>query len=123
MRRLWTPRWILVHVAAVVLVTCFLALGYWQVRRAAGGNLLSFGYAVEWPAFAAFVCYVWIKEVRRALRGSPVPAGPQPQRRQAPTVRTGPAYDDEGDEALAAYNRYLAWLNANPHASPSEYPG
>jgi hypothetical protein len=114
----------LVHVAAVILMACFLALGYWQVRRAAGGNPLSLGYAIEWPAFAAFVCYVWMKEMRRALRGSPV-AEPQPlpQRQQAPKVRTGPAYDDDGDEALAAYNRYLAWLNANPHASPSEYPG
>lgn len=122
MRRLWTPRWILVHITAVVLVVGFVALGYWQVRRAAGGNLLSFGYAVEWPAFAVFAIYVWVKEMRRAVRGSPQPQA-VPERRPVTKVRTGAAYDDSGDEALAAYNRYLAWLNAHPHASPSEYPG
>jgi hypothetical protein len=38
-------------------------------------------------------------------------------------ARNEAAYDDSGDAELAAYNRYLAWLNANPHASPAEYPG
>ncbi len=134
MRRVWTPRWVLVHAAAVVLVVGFLGLGWWQVRRAAEGNTLSFGYAIEWPVFAAFVIYVWVKEIRRTLRGpaesdagrspaslpapSPRPIVPHPDRR-----RNEAAYDDSGDEALAAYNRYLAWLNENPHASPSEYPG
>jgi hypothetical protein len=33
------------------------------------------------------------------------------------------ATDDTGDPELAAYNRYLGWLNANPRRSPSEYPG
>ena len=31
--------------------------------------------------------------------------------------------DDSDDPQLAAYNRYLAWLNANPHANPADYPG
>jgi hypothetical protein len=29
--------------------------------------------------------------------------------------------DDEDDPQLAAYNRYLAWLAANPDRKPSEY--
>ena len=120
-----TPRWLLVHAGMVTLVIAFLALGYWQFGRAARGNLLSYGYAVEWPAFAAFVIYVWVKEVRKALRSDAVGptdtiARPAPPPRP---VRTGAAYDDSEDEELAAYNRYLAWLNANPHASASEYPG
>lgn len=192
MRRLWTPRWILVHVAAVVLVIGFLWLGWWQVQRAAGGNLLSFGYAIEWPVFAGFVIFVWLKEMRRALsdparapetaheldtahevdtaheldtaqdletaatesdtlangppetgttqaspQGTtgtvestarnggaaprPMRAGTAEARRRA--QRSSAAYDDSDDEELAAYNRYLAWLNAHPHASPSDYPG
>jgi hypothetical protein len=32
-----------------------------------------------------------------------------------------PGYDDTDDEQLAAYNRYLAWLNANPGARPADY--
>ena len=76
MRRLWTPWWIVVHVSVLALVVGFLALGWWQVGRAAQGNLLSFGYAIEWPVFAAFVIFVWIVEMRKALR-----AGPAHQRR------------------------------------------
>jgi hypothetical protein len=144
MRKLWTPRWLLVHAAAVILVVGFLLLGWWQVTRAASGNLISFGYAIEWPAFAAFVIYVWVKEMRQAVRGVTPASGGQtiggthaepptdgaadggtdaPVSRRRTRPRNEAAYDDSGDTELAAYNRYLAWLNAHPHASPSEYPG
>ena len=103
--------------------------------------MLSFGYAVEWPAFAAFVIFVWVREMRRALRepdaatAVPSAAVPPAAEQSAPRgsgvgaatpravrqPRSGPAYDDSGDAELAAYNRYLAWLTANPHASRSEY--
>jgi len=126
-RGLWTPKWVLVHIAVVVLVVVFLRLGWWQVTRAADGNLLSFGYALQWPAFAVFVIFVWIKEIRGVVRRSagPTPETPEPAAlpRPARTPHTGPAYEDSGDEDLAAYNRYLAWLNAHPDASPREYPG
>jgi DNA-binding transcriptional regulator of glucitol operon len=132
MRRLLTPRWLLIHAAAVILVVGFLLLCWWQVSRARNGNLLSFGYALEWPAFAAFVVYVWVKEMRQALQAGSATeavkaADPRPaaaatplRRRQA---RSEAAYDDTGEPELAAYNRYLTWLNAHPHASRSEYPG
>ena len=145
MRRLWTPRWLLVHAAAVILVIGFLLLCWWQVTRAASGNLLSYGYAIEWPAFAAFVVYVWVKEMRQAVRGAggaeaggtklggtpivgaqPGPAGPGRAANPIPSrsrARNEAAYDDSADAELAAYNRYLSWLNAHPRASPSEYPG
>jgi hypothetical protein len=38
-------------------------------------------------------------------------------------ARSGPAYDDHDDDALAAYNHYLGWLNAHPDAPASDYPG
>lgn len=149
MHRLVTPRWLLAHVGVVVAVVAFLALGWWQVRRAAEGNLLSYGYAVEWPVFAGFVIFVWVKEMRAALRRAPGDAvagkepgvggesatspvgsqlaGSQPgasrSARRPRSVRTGAAYDDSDDPQLAAYNKYLAWLNANPQASPSDYRG
>jgi hypothetical protein len=132
---------LLVHAAAVVLVVGFLALGWWQVSRAAAGNLLSFGYAVEWPVFAAFVVFVWVREVRQALRDpghgearaatggdGPAVAVPPPSR-TAPAPMTArrrrnqAAYDDHDDPELAAYNHYLGWLNANPHKNPADYPG
>lgn len=126
----WTPAWLVRHVLAVTLVVAFLALGWWQIGRAAGGNLLSWAYAVEWPVFAGFVIFVWVKEVRRELAAR-APAGderehassfdePPPLRATRP-ARRGPGYDDTDDEHLAAYNRYLAWLNANPDARPADY--
>jgi hypothetical protein len=120
---LWTPAWLVRHAVALALVVAFLALGWWQVRRAAGGNLLSYAYAVEWPVFAGFVVFVWVKEVRRARAAradapAPTDAEPPPIRSTRP-ARVGPGW--EGDEQLAAYNRYLAWLAANPTARPADY--
>jgi len=68
MRRLASPRWLLCHVVMVALVVTFLRLGWWQLTRAEGGNGLSIGYTLEWPAFAAFVVIVWLREVRSTLR-------------------------------------------------------
>ncbi|NES16798.1 MULTISPECIES: hypothetical protein [Micromonospora] len=139
MKRLWTPAWIVRHVAMVVLVVGFLGLGWWQVTRAAGGNSLSFGYAIEWPVFAGFVIFVWWREVRHTLRGTPgQPAAPAPPATGGPEpdaatpavrrpvrVSRVPAAPVDGaeDGDLAEYNRYLSWLNANPGARPGDYPG
>ncbi|MEU4793380.1 hypothetical protein ACFWRG_29330 [Micromonospora tulbaghiae] len=144
MNRLWTPAWIVRHVAMVVLVAGCLGMGWWQVTRAAGGNAISFGYAIEWPVFAGFVIFVWWREVRQTLRaadpaaaedtapsaGSAPPAGTAPVpatpavRRPVRVVRVPAAPADGADDAeLAAYNSYLSWLNANPGARPGDYPG
>jgi DNA-binding transcriptional regulator of glucitol operon len=130
-RTLLTPRWLLVHAAVVVLVVAFGLLCWWQVTRAAAGNLLSFGYAIEWPAFAGFLIFVWIREMRKALHARPapeadadaVPAKTATVRSKARAARREAAYDDSDDPALAAYNHYLAWLNEHPHATPADYPG
>ncbi|MEV6811039.1 hypothetical protein [Micromonospora sp. NPDC051296] len=149
MKRLWTPAWIARHVAMVVLVTSFLGLGWWQVSRAAAGNAISWGYAVEWPIFAGFVVFVWWREVRHTLRGAPPattgeaesatatattgePDGPaeaagadgqRPGFRRPVRVARVAVSDGAEDAGLVAYNRYLSWLNANPGAKPGDYPG
>ena len=126
---LWTPAWLVRHAVALALVVAFLALGWWQITRAASGNALSYAYAVEWPLFAGFVVFVWVKEVRRARAASAAsvdraagPAGtddePPPLRSTRPARVPGWEHDDE---QLAAYNRYLAWLAANPTARPADY--
>ncbi|MDM4720457.1 hypothetical protein QTQ03_13050 [Micromonospora sp. WMMA1363] len=143
MKRLWTPAWIVRHVAMVALVAAFLGLGWWQLSRAAGGNAISWGYAVEWPVFAGFVVFLWWREVRHALRGaagepdgptataadprlaeeSPVAAGRPVLRRPVRVARPAAPAPDGEDADLAAYNRYLRWLNDNPGARPGDYPG
>ncbi|MFE0593073.1 hypothetical protein [Micromonospora echinospora] len=85
MKRLWTPAWIFRHVAMVVLVVGFCALGWWQISRAAAGNTLSWAYAVEWPIFAAFVVFVWWREIRHTLRGDGEPTADDPADAGAPS--------------------------------------
>jgi DNA-binding transcriptional regulator of glucitol operon len=142
MKGLWTPAWIARHVLALVLVAGFLALGWWQFSRATGGNSLSWGYTFEWPVFAAFVVFIWYREVqqeRRAARAAAEDAPVEPQSEPAqqpvprqdapvtvrrpvrvPVAQVAPADDDP---ELAAYNHYLSWLAAHPGARPSDYPG
>jgi DNA-binding transcriptional regulator of glucitol operon len=130
MRRLLTPGWLACHVLAVGLVVGMLAMAGWQLSRATGGNVLSWGYTFQWPVFAGFVAFVWAREVRRVLRSKAAapaaPPPPPPTRRPVVTrhpARAAARPEDPDDPALAAYNRYLAWLSANPGARPVDYPG
>jgi hypothetical protein len=93
MRRLLTPGWLACHVLAVGLVVGMLAMAGWVLRG----------------------------------RKTAAPAAPPPPTRR-PVVTRHPARvaarpEDPDDPALAAYNRYLAWLSANPGARPVDYPG
>jgi DNA-binding transcriptional regulator of glucitol operon len=131
-RQFLTPKWIAGHLVAIVLVAACLGLGWWQIRRAAAGNALSFGYSFEWPVFAGFVIFVWSREVRAARRQRAQPAADQPAPPAEPEsgllasvpVRSRPAAaQDDADPQLRAYNEYLTWLNADPSRRPGDYPG
>jgi DNA-binding transcriptional regulator of glucitol operon len=124
-RRLLSPRWLAVHALALVLIAVCLSLGVWQYLRASGGNTLSWAYTFEWPLFAAFVVWMWVRAVRDHLsqeRGE----DPYAERRPPPikaikAVNRPVLAGDDDDPQLAAYNEYLAWLAANPNRKPSEY--
>lgn len=133
MRRLLSPSWLALHVLAIVLVLAFLRLGWWQWDRATSptGSVRSYGYALQWPAFAVFVVFMWVKMVRDDLRPAHQ-AGEETARAEevaydALSYRAGDAGTDTGrdtagdavdDEELAAYNRYLAGLNARAAGPP-----
>jgi DNA-binding transcriptional regulator of glucitol operon len=130
MKGLWSPAWIARHVAAVVLVLGFLGLGWWQFTRASDGNALSWGYTFEWPVFAGFVVFLWIREIQLERHGVKEPEPAQERLPGAPVTVGRPvrvpattATDESDDPELAAYNDYLAWLAAHPGARPSDYPG
>ncbi|WP_067701791.1 transcriptional regulator [Nocardia jejuensis] len=120
----------------VVAFAACLGLGYWQWGRfeSGGGTYQNLGYALQWPLFAGFVVWAYVRFVRlerdaaeqesasapvsggadivRATRPKPVaareiPAGLLPER-----PKTAPQADPE----TAEYNRYLAELHASDMA-------
>jgi hypothetical protein len=62
------PRWLAWHSFVVVATVGMLLLGDWQLHRAEAGNELSWAYTFEWPLFAAFTVYFWIKSLHDELR-------------------------------------------------------
>lgn len=98
MRRLISPRWLVIHAIAIALVLLFVVLGWWQLHRAEGGNTRSYAYALEWPSFALLVIGFWLKTMRDEVRrgGDAAPAA-EPS-----------GYRDEAAAELAAYNRFMA---------------
>jgi DNA-binding transcriptional regulator of glucitol operon len=106
----FSRRAVLLHLTALVVVPGCLALGWWQLHRALSGNALSWAYAVEWPFFAGYGIYMWWRVVHEqptklALMASDTATG-------GPSTDEPHRYDEDEDEELAAYNRYLAQLNA-----------
>ena len=142
MSRWLRPRWLLGHLVIGVIAAACLRLGWWQWDHALQGNTLSYGYALQWPLFAAFGVFFWIRVARDRLdRAAATPRTHQSattdmvgrswsyQRggtasdvapRLVPTV-AAPVHDDDPD--AAAYSHMLQWLNADPRRRLSDYPG
>jgi hypothetical protein len=64
------PRWLAWHAFVVLATVGMLLLGDWQLHRAESGNELSWAYTFEWPLFAAFTLYFWVKSLRDELHQS-----------------------------------------------------
>ncbi|MDV6012917.1 transcriptional regulator [Haloechinothrix sp. LS1_15] len=127
---------------ASLALSLALAWWQWEQYASTGGSLQNLGYVLQWPLFGLFPAFVfWRMRVLRkraehrggqARRSSPAsPNSPAPgdaqrhaARRAGPSERAGSrrsgsgaaeatgAGDAEEDAELAAYNRYLAELNA-----------
>lgn len=120
-RKLLTPKWLALHALAVLLILAFLGLGYWQLKRGEAGNARSLGYAFQWPAFALFVVYMWIRMAREELHPHANAADEEQAHVVAPTAdapataryadETDEDDDPEADAELEEYNRWLAELN------------
>ena len=106
--------------ALAVFVPGCVALTWWQASRALSGNTLSWVYTFEWPIFAAYAVYMWWKLLHDEPNGEPTSepesaAGAGAGSKARTVADTGAEADGEGGEEdeLAAYNRYLADLNAS----------
>ena len=116
----WSGRALSLHVALAVALPLFAVAFVWQVDRVRQGNELSWAYVFEWPFFAAYAVYLWWKllhdQVPRPV--APAECGPSASPAQAETTpdpdgKSTVEPDAEEDEELAAYNSYLAELNAS----------
>jgi DNA-binding transcriptional regulator of glucitol operon len=110
-------------------------LGLWQLHRAESptGGIQNYAYALQWPLFAAFAVFLWVRtlveEVRRdpdAERPGAQPeheAVPRPEIVRQPGVRVGISARsvpvDENDDEMHAYNARLAAMNARAAATES----
>src|SRR5437016_2486676 len=126
----------------LVLVATMAGLTWWQASRALSGNTLSFVYAFEWPLLAGVVVYMWWDLLhegpdrggRRRDRSSGASTNGAGTRTNgaaaastngAAAPEASPAvtrYRDDEDEELAAYNRYLAELNASGRRKTWRHP-
>ncbi|RSM72853.1 hypothetical protein DMH04_42050 [Kibdelosporangium aridum] len=98
---------------------CLLAWWQWNRYESASGSWQNLGYVLQWPLFGLFPAFmVWrIRRLRQREDQERAGAGPAEPPRTVPTPRppqvAGP--EPEPDDELAAYNKYLAELNAKEH--------
>jgi DNA-binding transcriptional regulator of glucitol operon len=123
-RGLLAPRWLLVHLLALVAVFVCFRLGWWQWDRSqeSTGTLQNLGYALQWPLFGLFVPFMYwrmwkLDRERRAAEADTVEApvveeAPAAKPRRSPTEWRTAAPADQVDDAMAQYNSYLAALSA-----------
>ena len=116
-RFLYTPKWLGWHLLVIASVIGMLWLGDWQLRRAQAGNSLSWAYTFEWPLFAIFAVFFWIKTIRDEAHpgdeAAPAEVSLPAGTRQAPAAVASRDAGEPGeaeDPELAAYNAYLARL-------------
>ena len=113
LRLLLSPRWLVRHaLLAGALAVCW-RFGRWQLGRALDrDSVLNWSYTVEWGLFGAFALLCWGWFLRDDLRGAPE----EPETAAPVYHPVAQPVTDEEDPELAAYNRYLAELNAKDPA-------
>ncbi len=115
----------MLHAFTIAAVTTMVLLGRWQlhVSETKHFNIQNFGYALQWWLFSAFALFFWSRLLRDAARRGGVlavppreaaPAQPEPVAYRRYVMPTHQAHST--DPVHAAYNDYLAALNAKDAA-------
>lgn len=109
-----TPRRLAIAGVCVLSLVICSGLAWWQWQRfeSASGTWQNLGYVLQWPLFGLFPAFLFwrLRRLRNAPSAASAPVEPAPPRAAPP--RGVIAVDDDDDPELAAYNRYLAQLNA-----------
>jgi DNA-binding transcriptional regulator of glucitol operon len=106
---------------ASMVMCCGLAWWQWERFSSANGTLQNLGYVLQWPLFGLFPAFMFwrirhLRERAAAADTETEAVAPAAAPRRPPlTPRPGPPVED--DDELAAYNRYLAELNARDQQS------
>lgn len=128
----------MLHLIALSLIVSMVLLGRWQlnVSNAKHFSLQNFGYALQWWAFSLFVLSMWARvllDTRRRADDTPVGGTycadrlPRPEPAPSPDQpvayrryvmpQSGSEQPLPADPEHAAYNDYLARLDANSSAT------
>jgi hypothetical protein len=108
-RRLLTVKWVLLHLLVAALFVATFFLGYWQLTKAeAGGGAVNWSYALQWPLYGFMGLGFYLRMCWQELHRHPDADEPG----NAVVLYQRPRIDTTGDPELAAYNAYLAELNA-----------
>ena len=104
----------IVALCVLSMIAC-VGLAWWQWERfeSSSGTWQNLGYVLQWPLFGLFPAFMFWR--LRTLRAQDRAPKPDPRPEPAPVTRKPviPAERNDGDDPeLAAYNRYLAELNA-----------
>jgi len=111
--------WFRSRAVAIVAVSLIAVIGgallaWWQWTRytSATGTLQNLGYVLQWPLFGLFPAFMFwrLRKLRTGQSAESRQAPPALEPIAPPPVRPAPTEDE--DPELAAYNRYLAELNA-----------
>ena len=114
--RVLTPRWVLMHLLVAVLFVATFFLSYWQLSKAQdGGGAVNWSYAFQWPMYGFMGLWFYLRMVRTEVHRDPDEDEPG----AAVVLYQRPRIDTTGDPELAAYNAYLAELNAKALGQPT----
>ncbi len=66
-----------VHITLILVLALCISAFWFEVRRALGGNDLSWAYVFEWPIFAVFGAYMWWTTLHQSRRKRLTEPGPK----------------------------------------------
>jgi DNA-binding transcriptional regulator of glucitol operon len=111
-RVLLRPRWLAWHLFVTLATAGMIFLGEWQLHRALSGNELSWAYTFEWPLFAIFAVFFWVKSVRDELRPAQAPDKSQQGGNGAessPAALTAEEYVARLKAEVSGHGRWHGW--------------
>jgi hypothetical protein len=98
-----------VHVGLVLAELICVSAFLFEIKRALGGNTLSWAYVFEWPILGAYAIYMWRKLLVHESESSP-------------SVGVHEETAPEDDVKLRAWNDYLQQVHARDSNDQSKPP-